>query len=181
MRVIKFCRRIVRRHGVTFIVGFLCALGLFVVINIVIEHTSDPEFCGALCHEMNTSYTTWELSVHGANKFGVRTECIDCHLPPKDGFFTHLAVKSYAGAKDGYKHFFGGEYDRQKMRKKVIEHMSSQICLHCHDSLLAKPASSASRTAHLAALTKPDEPQNRCVECHEDVGHERQNTLFHDK
>ncbi len=169
---------VVRRHARGFIIGFLCALAAFVAINAMLGPTSKSEFCGTACHEMNTAYRTWELSPHGANEFGFRVECVDCHLPPKDKFFTHLAAKSYEGAKDGYKHFFGGEYDVEKIRERVLEHIPSQRCLHCHDSLLTKPSGSAARQAHLAAISQPDVPENRCAHCHECVGHERHNKLF---
>ncbi|MBN2136478.1 MAG: NapC/NirT family cytochrome c [Sedimentisphaerales bacterium] len=158
--------------------GFACALLAFLLIGAMLGPTSKNEFCGALCHEMGVSYRTWELSTHGANKYGFRVDCIDCHLPPKEYFFSHLAAKSYEGAKDGYYHFFGGEYDVEKVRERVREHISNSRCEHCHDSLLVKPGSSSARKAHLAALSAPDEPENRCVECHEDAGHQRHEKLF---
>ena len=177
-RTIRFVSATIRKRGLTFLVGFAFALFCFVAINAALEYTSTSRFCGAACHEMNTAYRTWELSTHGANKSGFRVECIDCHLPPKEEFFSHLAAKSYEGAKDGYRHFFGGEYDVERIRKRVLEHIPSERCLHCHDSLLTKPSGSAAREAHLAALGRPDLPENRCAHCHECVGHERHNKLF---
>lgn len=185
MKTEKLCEKavhslwgIVRRHARGFLTGFLCAVAGFVAVNAMLGPTSKSEFCGAACHEMNTAYRTWELSTHGANKSGFRVECIDCHLPPKDEFFSHLVAKSYEGAKDGYRHFFGGEYDGEKVRKRVLEHIPGERCLHCHDSLLTKPSGSAAREAHLAALGRPDLPENRCARCHEYVGHERHSKLF---
>ena len=142
------------------------------------EPASKPGFCGSRCHEMRTAYRTWELSSHGTNTRGIRIECIDCHLPAKDKYFAHITAKAYEGAKDIYKHYFGGEYDSGKIRQKVLDHLSNQRCLHCHDDLLGKPGSSAARIAHTAVLAEPKAPENRCVECHEDVGHQRQNKLF---
>lgn len=168
----------VRKRGLTFLTGFVAAVLGFLAINAAMKYTSRSEFCAAKCHEMKTAYRTWELSAHGANKYGLRVECIDCHLPPKDKFFAHLAAKSYAGAKDICKHYLGGEYDLEKTRKNVLDHISSQRCLHCHDSLLGKPGSSAARKAHLASLARPEAPENRCVACHEDAGHQRQKKLF---
>ncbi|MHC4742927.1 MAG: cytochrome c3 family protein [Planctomycetota bacterium] len=169
---------IIRRHRRGFQAGILSALGAFVAINAVLGPTSNNAFCGAKCHEMNTAYNTWELSTHGANKYGLTVNCIDCHLPPKEKFFTHLAAKSYEGAKDGIKHVFGGEYDLEKTRKKVLEHIPSKRCIHCHDNLLKKPSGSAARKAHVASLADPDTAENRCVRCHENAGHEREKKLF---
>ena len=127
---------------------------------------------------MNTAYKSWELSPHGTNRIGFRVECIDCHLPPKDKFFTHLAAKAYTGAKDVYKHNFGGEYDVESTHKKVLAHFSSQTCLKCHDNLLAQSAGTVAAIAHRASLDQPDSPDFKCLKCHENVGHERQSKLF---
>ena len=48
---------------------------------------------------MNTAYQSWKLSVHGTNEKGLHSECIDCHLPSKDNYFTHIIAKVYAGAR----------------------------------------------------------------------------------
>ena len=177
-RTIRFVSVTVRKRGLTFLVGFAFALFCFVAINAALEYTSTSRFCGAACHEMGPACRTWELSTHGANKYGFRVECIECHLPPKDRFFTHLAAKSYTGAKDIYKHYLGPDYDLEKTRKIVLDQISSRRCLHCHDSLLLKPGSSASMKAHLEAINEPLAPENRCVACHEDAGHQRLEKLF---
>ena len=169
---------VVRKYCVTFFAGIVFALLCFVGLNAVMEPTSKSEFCGSKCHEMSIAYQTWELSVHGANKYGFRVECIDCHLPAKEKYFTHIAAKAYAGGKDAFKHNFGKEYDVEEIREKVITHIPSQRCMHCHDDLLAKPGSSGARKAHQSSLNSPDALESRCVKCHEGVGHERQSKLF---
>ncbi len=162
----------------TFLAGFAFALLCFVALNAAMVPVSKSDYCGGKCHEMNTAYLTWELSPHGANSIGVRVECIDCHLPAKEKYFAHITAKAYEGAKDMYKHYFGGEYDREKIRLKVLRHLPNERCLYCHDTLLAKPADSAARIAHTAVLSEPDARENRCVRCHENVGHQRQSKLF---
>ena len=150
----------------------------FVVLNLVMEPVSSSEYCGSACHEMNTAYQSWELSPHGANKNGIRVECVDCHLRPKDEFFRHIVDKAYAGIKDMYKHHFGGEYDVEKTRAKVLEHLPDERCSHCHNNLLVKPSSSKARLAHIEILEPVDEPVKKCSECHEQTGHERTSKLF---
>jgi cytochrome c-type protein NapC/trimethylamine-N-oxide reductase cytochrome c-type subunit TorC len=127
---------------------------------------------------MNTAYLSWELSPHGANRYGIRVECIDCHLPPKDRYFAHITSKAYEGAKDMYKHYFGNQYNVETIRERVLDRLPNQRCMHCHDALLDKPGSSAARTAHTAALAEPDSPESRCVQCHAEIGHQRQSKLF---
>ena len=171
-------RRSFKKAFLTFFGGIIFAVLLFVLVNVAMEPASRSEFCSSTCHEMNTASKTWELSVHGANRFGIRVECVDCHLPPKEKFFTHVATKAYVGTTDVLIHFFGKDYDPEKSRQKAIEHMSNQTCLHCHDDLLARPGNSAARTAHMAVISRPDAAENKCVKCHEDAGHERKSKLF---
>ena len=161
-----------------FLAGLVFAILCFVGLNAAMVPVSTSEYCGSKCHEMNRAYLSWELSPHGANANGVRVECIDCHLPPKGQYFTHLAAKARDGAKDIYEHYCGGEYDIEKMRQKVLGRLSNHRCLHCHDRLLDKPGSSAARAAHTAAFAQPDAPENRCIQCHEDAGHQRRGKLF---
>lgn len=173
-----FSRKVMKKRILTFLAGVVFAVMCFIGLDAAMKPVSTSEYCGSKCHEMNTAYLSWELSQHGANEKGIRVECIDCHLPPKEKYFTHIAAKVYAGAKDIYKHYLGPEYNTEQTRKKVLSHISSQICLHCHDNLLGKPGSSAARIAHTAVLAESDAQENRCVQCHENVGHQRQNTLF---
>ena len=168
----------IKRFLPGFIVGLVFAVAAYLGIHAAMKPVSTSSYCGSNCHEMNTAYQTWELSPHGANRHGFRVECIDCHLPPEEEFFTHITAKALAGARDVYKHKFGPEYAIETLRQKVIAEIPSERCKHCHDDLLAKPGDSAAQIAHKAALAKPDEPENRCVHCHEDVGHERTNTLY---
>lgn len=169
---------IVRKHSVAFFTGIVFAVVCFIGINAAMEPTSKSEFCGGQCHEMKAAYRSWELSLHGANKYGLRVECIDCHLPPKDKFFRHIIAKAYNGGKDVFKHHFIGDYDIEKARTKVLEHIPNKRCIHCHKSLLTKSGSSAARKAHMEVLNPSDDYEFRCVECHEDVAHERENNLF---
>jgi nitrate/TMAO reductase-like tetraheme cytochrome c subunit len=170
--------RAVKKHAVVFSAGFAFAILCFVGINAAIEPASKSQFCGTKCHEMRAAYRTWELSMHGANKYGFRVECVDCHLPPKDKYFRHVAAKMYEGGKDIYKHHFGDKYDVEKVRKRVLDNMSNKRCMHCHDDLLTRPGSPAATKAHKALLAQPDEAENRCVRCHQGTGHERQKKLF---
>ncbi len=172
----RTCSR--KRCGCTFIAGIIFAIFLFIAINVAMEPVSKSEYCGTACHEMATAYQTWELSPHGTNSHGVRIDCIDCHLIPKEHFFRHVIGKAKAGAKDTWKHYFGPEYDGDKMQKKVSDHFSNDTCLHCHKDLLVTFSSSAAQSAHNGLINRPDAPENRCVQCHEGIGHQRNSKLF---
>ena len=168
----------VRKYGMTFFAGIVFAVLCFIVINAAMAPTSKSDYCGSKCHEMNTAYRSWELSAHGSNKYGIRIECVDCHLPAKDKYFKYIAAKAHAGAKDVYKHYFGGKYDVEEIREQVLDHIPNRRCMNCHNDLLVRPGSSAARTAHMEVLNGTDVSELRCVECHEDAGHERENKLF---
>ena len=176
IHMIKKTWKFARKRGITFLAGVGATVVCYLAISWAIEPTSKSSYCGSACHEMNISYQTWELSSHGSNNLGIRVECIDCHLPPKEKFITHVIAKAHAGANDMYKHKFGPEYDRTKMRQKVLQHFPTARCTHCHNDLLNR--SSLARIPHLEALNNPDKPESRCVYCHENVGHERNNKIF---
>lgn len=166
--------RVVKRRALTFLTGLVFTLLCFVAINAAMKPVSKSEYCGTKCHEMDTAYQSWKLSVHGANEKGLRAECIDCHLPSKDKYFTHIVAKVYAGGKDMYKHHFGGEYDGEKVREEVLAHISNRRCLGCHVDLLAKPGSEMAKEAHMETLNPSDvSEETKCIECHEDIGHQR--------
>jgi len=105
-------------------------------------------------------------------------ECVDCHLPPKEKYFRHLLAKAYEGGRDIYKHHFGGEYETEALRKRVLARMPNERCLHCHDDLLGKPGSPGARTAHAEVLNPAPGAESKCVDCHENAGHERESKLF---
>ena len=170
--------QVLRKYIPVFLAGIVFAVLCFLGLNAAMVSVSKSQYCGSKCHEMKTAYRSWELSGHGANKFGIRVECVDCHLPAKDRYFTHIAAKAYEGAKDLYMHHFGGEYDIEKTRQKVLAHIPNQRCLNCHDDLLARDHNSAARKAHTALLNAPDAAEHRCVQCHENVGHEREKKLY---
>jgi cytochrome c nitrite reductase small subunit len=168
----------VRKRALTFAAGILFALFCFIVLNAVMEPVSGSQYCGSKCHEMHRSLHTWKESVHGGSKTGLQAECIDCHLPDKKNYFQHILVKTYSGGKDMYKHYmgrwFGVKYEPEKIRIEVLDRMSNEKCTRCHVDLLSKPSNEMIRDAHMEALkTDEKESQLKCVECHEDVGHQR--------
>jgi nitrate/TMAO reductase-like tetraheme cytochrome c subunit len=173
----KLAWRLVRRHGVSFAAGVAVCLAAYLALGFAMKPVSRSEYCGGACHEMNVSYQSWEISRHGHNPSGVRTDCIDCHLPPREQFIRHAVAKGRAGAIDLYQHKFGPEYDREAMRKGVLAEMANQTCLHCHDNLLAR-ARLAALESHRSSIAKPDAEEFRCVKCHEDAGHIRNSALF---
>lgn len=178
IKIIRWGFGIIKKYGLPLLLGFVFAIICYIILGKMMEPVSSSSYCGSTCHEMNTAYQSWQLSVHGANKYGFRVECIDCHLPPKEDYFSHILAKMYAGTKDVYKHHFGKEYNVEETRTKVLEHLPRQRCLHCHDDLLNKTSNQTARETHTFVLNDPEAAEYKCTECHENVGHERQSKLF---
>lgn len=169
--IITRALEIIKALGLTFLAGCFFAVLCFVLINAAMEPVSKSQYCGTACHEMDSAFKSWQLSIHGGNKKGLRAECIDCHLPSKDNYFTHLIAKGYAGGKDTFKHLIGSEYDVEKNSEKILEHMKDERCMSCHVDILT---SELATETHREILTFSDpEEETRCVDCHEEVGHQR--------
>lgn len=168
---------LIKKCLLIFIPGIIIALVLFVIIEAALVPTSSPKFCGELCHqEMAEPYASWQKSTHANNQYGIQVECIDCHLPPKDDFFSHLFAKAQTGIKDVYMHFLGGEYNAEEIREKVREHMTNEVCLRCHGHLKDATANETAAEIHDMMVFNPEEGEKpeKCIECHEDVGHVRE-------
>jgi nitrate/TMAO reductase-like tetraheme cytochrome c subunit len=173
-------KRIIRfavRYAAAPAAGFAAAVACFALVNTVSARFSKNDYCGGRCHEMKPAYSSWEISGHNANGSGLVADCIDCHLPPKDRFFSHTAVKAYKGAVDVIKHHLGGEYDLEAMRSRVLQHMPDDRCLECHAGLLVAPQSPAAAMAHGQALRGTGGAAARCVECHDRL-HERKLKIY---
>lgn len=165
---------LVKKRGLTFIIGIGFALVCFIAINAVLVPTSTPKFCGTLCHEMDQAYASWKKSPHYITENGLQIKCIDCHAAPKEHFFAHLFDKAKAG-KEIYTHFFG-EYDPEKSREHVLAKMTNETCTHCHSKLTEAPGDM--QEMHQDALSPSDgEKPAKCMDCHadmENVGHVRE-------
>lgn len=161
--------KVARKCILIFLPGLVLAVILCLAINKISKPFSTPAYCGSKCHEMDTAYKGWELSIHNTNSKGLVAECIDCHLPDKGNFVVHMTSKISIGIKDLIKHHFGEEYDVQKIRQKVLDSMPNERCLACHANLLGKAVSSAAKTSHLEDLSPSGKNESKCVKCHNNL------------
>jgi len=166
-----------KRHIKCFLIG--CA---FVVICLVILEaalvplSSSSKFCGS-CHEMEGAYESWLSSAHHSNKNGISVACTACHLPPQEKYFRHRTVKAWAGVRDIFMHFFGGEYEEQRSQQKVIDTLPNEWCVYCHNNLLEQPGSTAVAKVHQKSLSQPEEINYRCVKCHDNLHGKKMTTI----
>jgi len=162
----KKTREKIRRHGAAFILGLAFAIAAFLAINAISAPLSTSKFCGTVCHEMQPAYDTWLECPHYTNIYGWRSECIDCHLPPKDQFFRHLYEKTRTGVRDLWLHYLGPEYDREKVTQRVKDGWRNETCIRCHKDLLVKPSSKAVKYMHKGSLENPEDVWGKCLACH---------------
>jgi nitrate/TMAO reductase-like tetraheme cytochrome c subunit len=157
-----FLRKLIER--LFFLACFLAACVLLALE--ATEPFSKPDAC-IECHEMKPVHERWSKSAHFSNASGITVECIDCHLPPREDTFEHLAVKTQKGAQHGWTHFTG-EFDQAKSRKLVLDTMKNQQCTHCHDNLTAKSSTPAVGAVHATALAETDKKTRTyaCTTCH---------------
>jgi len=166
---------LIKKCIVIFVPGIIIALILFVSVNAALVPTSKSAFCGEVCHqEMAEVYASWQQSPHYNNRTGIEIGCIDCHLPPKDKYFTHLTAKAITGTKDAFHHFKGTEYDAEALRKKVREHMTNEVCLRCHSKMKDNKFSEMTDLHEGVFYPEEGEEPEKCIECHEDAGHARE-------
>lgn len=155
-----------------FITGFLlasaCAIAVFLIVDCVMEPYSSPKFCSS-CHEMKDIYKSWEKSGHNINRSGVSVKCVSCHLPPVENYTSHITAKAWVGTRHILHHLFGGKYDAEELRKKVLLTLPGERCIHCHSNLLGLPGSSAVAIVHKTALRQPDSKYYACVACHDSL------------
>lgn len=166
---------LIKKCVLIFIPGIVITITLFMITNAALGPTSTPEFCGELCHqEMGEAYASWQKSTHAHNKNGIQVKCIDCHLPPKDKYFTHLTAKAKTGIKDTYKHLIKKEYIAEDVRKVVREQMTNDVCMRCHWDLKDNKISVFEEIHDMEVFNPEDgkEPA-KCIECHDDAGHNR--------
>ncbi len=69
--------------------------------------TSQPAFCGAVCHIMNEPYEAWKKDKHFApdGDTGKQADCIECHFLPGE-------KTSFKGTMEGLRHLAAYLYDR---------------------------------------------------------------------
>ena len=129
----------------------------------------------ALCHVHPHATESWLLSSHVNNASGVKVNCIDCHLPPKNQTWAHYSAKVKLGVHDLWGYLTKDSADFDWESKSQIEHavkfVPNQSCTECHANLLPQGISDDGITAHLYYEENEKKLNLQCISCHLDVGH----------
>lgn len=166
--------------GLGIMVGVIGFVGFHFIF---MKGTDSIELCVS-CHEMDGVYAEYQKSSHYKNNSGVRTRCVDCHVPHGDTFGDYYAKfldKVFVGSRHLYHHVIGTYPDgaafdkaRYRLAQNVLESMrkrDSKECRQCHSyeamELLDQGKSAARK--HGKMMQGGDKT---CIDCHSGIVHE---------
>lgn len=155
------------------LIGIAIGVLITISVNYVYVTSSKDSACMA-CHVHPHAEQSWRLSSHYNNKSGVKTACVDCHLPPKGSFY-HFTQKTKTGLKDVWSYITKDPEEIDWESKKELEYavklVYNESCLECHVQLYPEGISDDGITAHLYYDENHEKLDLQCISCHLDVGH----------
>lgn len=170
--------------------GFFKKKSTFLLIGIIIGvcimigtyqtsvHFSTDESCMS-CHVHPHAEESWRLSKHVNNRSGVKTHCVDCHLPPRSNTWDHYSAKAKLGIKDVWGYITKDSADFNWDKKSELEHAVKFIpnasCKECHQNLFPEGITDDGVTAHLYYDANEKKLDLQCISCHLDAGHHNPN------
>lgn len=172
-----------RRFYIIFLIGLLVGISLFLIGNRLIASTSSDAYCMS-CHMHEKADKDWQISTHYETKSGVRTSCVECHLPPKEmAAFpgvkkgNYLLAKGLTGMKDVWSYWTKDSSEIDWEGKRSLEYARGIVyessCLACHETLFPPELSQEGEDAHLYYKMKKEEGMEdlHCINCHLNAGH----------
>lgn len=139
----------------------------------LLDRSSGAEFCSS-CHTMEPMVISYEMTKHGGNnKYGIKAQCADCHLP-HEGAAKYLLTKARNGAVDVWKQLTYDESNPTnwtEKRKNRHQYVFDSGCMKCHSE--KSRGDDPSHPSYFAGGKSPFKGQEkfRCVDCHFYVGH----------
>ena len=160
------------------LVGLVVGAGSVIGTQVAVAVSGTDEFCGTTCHSHEKFvYPEHKLSLHYANRTGVRPACVDCHVP--HSYPAELIVKARAGATDAYAELRGTiatqakfDHERWRLANIVWDEMranNSANCRTCHNPA-AMDAMKQSEDA-VSQHKKFAAGKATCIDCHTGVAH----------
>ncbi|MDR0796953.1 MAG: SUMF1/EgtB/PvdO family nonheme iron enzyme, partial [Tannerella sp.] len=157
-----------------FIIGLCLGFASFIVAYQVSVYFSSNESC-LMCHVHPHAETSWKQSVHVNSRSGVVTNCVDCHLPPKDQTWSQNTAKLKLGVKDlwGYLVKDSADYnwDMKSELEHAVKYIPNQSCKACHTNLFPARINDDGIIAHLYYEENEKKLNLQCINCHLDAGH----------
>ena len=154
---------------------FLLIAGAYAVVIVFLlyeanRYSKSDGFCGS-CHEMEEHYERYYQSEH--NLYGDANYdpvgCADCHIAPglRGEFFAKRS-----GLRDLYYHLRGGvdpdAIEALESSRAIID----ENCVTCHFETLGKYALEKDHEKEFRKKEKKPEKRYRCIDCHDNTGHD---------
>lgn len=163
-----------KKKKFVFILGILIGAGVFVAAYKTSVYFSSDESC-MMCHVHPHVEQSWKLSVHVNNGSGVKTHCVDCHLPPQSNTWDHYTAKAKLGLHDtwGYltKDSADFNWDTKSELENAVKYIPNESCKECHQNLFPEGVTNDAITAHLYYDENEKKLDLQCISCHLDAGH----------
>ena len=156
--------------------GLVLGAAAVIVAGSLSVRTSTNEYCMS-CHYHEQADEAWKRSPHYMNGSGTATDCIACHLPPKEsGYLRHYMAKARIGAKDIWVKMTKDKDEIDWAAKRQVDAAArftyDASCLKCHVNLFPQGISDDGITAHLYYEEKASKLGLQCISCHLNAGHE---------
>ncbi|CQR71779.1 Cytochrome c-type protein NapC [Sporomusa ovata DSM 2662] len=136
------------------VVGIIFVI-LLIFAGWMADYSSRPEFCGSSCHEMNSTYQSWQMSAHK------NVGCEDCH--GEAGAIGLVKTKA-KGMKEVYVHITSS-----KIEPKANEHDIN--CYNCHQDKVKLNVDKALAAKDPHTVKHFDDGMT-CVACHSGLVHD---------
>ena len=157
-----------------FLAGILIGFGIFISAYQVSVYFSSNESC-MMCHVHPHVEASWKQSVHYNSKSGVVTNCVDCHLPPKNQTINHYSAKIKLGVKDAWgflvKDSADFDWELKSELENAVKYIPNESCKECHRNIFPSGITDDAITAHLYYEENEKKLNLQCISCHLDVGH----------
>ena len=161
-----------KRFLLWFFPGLIIGALLIVGSGKAITLTSSNKFCMS-CHIHPMADAAWKKSVHYDTRSGVRTGCVDCHLPPKGE--NYLWAKVTTGLRDVWGYYMKDsasfDWEAKGRLDNARHHVFENSCLRCHENLFPAKLTKAGEDAHLYYTQTKKTNELHCINCHLNAGH----------
>lgn len=167
-------RPFLRRGGFLFTLGLVFGAVLVGAMYKGSVYLSSDESC-TICHVHPHVETSWKLSKHVNNGSGVKTHCVECHLPPQSDTWAHYTAKASLGLRDLWayvtKDTANMDWDAMSELAHAVTYIPNEACKDCHQNLFPEGVTDDGVTAHLYYEENEEKLDLQCISCHLDAGH----------
>ncbi len=163
------------KYWIIGLIGLLVGVFIMAAFDTTMNKTSTNDYCMS-CHTHVQADADWKKSPHYNSHSGVMTDCIACHLPPKEeGLMKHYAAKARMGIKDIWAKMTKDPEQIDWDSKRELEYARNIVynstCEKCHVNLYPEGVSDDGITAHLHYEENAAKLGLDCISCHLNVGH----------